>query len=171
MATELYWVDGPWPGRLALASRPRGGDWLGDEMGTWRQSGVDRVLSLLTSDEEQALDLKNEAREAKAHGMAFSSLPIPDRQVPSSESEISAVLDGLEADLSAGKNIVIHCRQGIGRTGLVAACLLIAKGMTPDGAVRTLSLAREIPIPETEEQRRWIDHYATVLTNPSKPLK
>ena len=163
MWTELHWVDGPWPGRLALAARPRGGDWLSDEMTAWRQAGIDTVLSLLTPDEEKDLDLKREAEEAKARGMKFVSLPILDRQVPNSESELSAALDRLDADLSTGKNTVIHCRQGIGRTGLVAACLLVTKGLTPEAAVKTLSAAREAQVPETIEQRRWIDHYATTL--------
>ena len=101
----------------------------------------------------------------QAHGMKFASLPIPDRQVPNSESEVSAALDGIDADLSAEKNVVIHCRQGIGRTGLVAACLLVAKGQTPEDAVKTLSVARGNAVPETTEQRHWIDHYAAVLAS------
>jgi len=165
MWTELHWVDGPWPGKLALASRPRGGDWLEEEMAAWRRAGIDTVLSLLTPEEERDLDLKHEAHQAKARGMKFASLPIPDRQVPNSESEVSATLDRLHADLSAGKNVVIHCRQGIGRTGLVAACLLVTKGVTPEAAVKTLSAARGTAVPETVEQRRWIDHYAAVLAS------
>ena len=163
MGTELHWVNGPWPGKLAMASRPRGGDWLEDEMAAWHRAGIDTVLSLLTPDEEQDLDLKTEARETKAQGMKFASLPIPDREVPTSESEVSATLDRLDADLSAGKNVVLHCRQGVGRTGLVAACLLVSKGLTPEAAVKTLSAARGSQVPETTEQRLWIDHYAAVL--------
>jgi protein-tyrosine phosphatase len=163
MWTELHWVDGPWPGKLALASRPRGGDWLEEEMAGWRRAGIDTVLSLLTPEEEQDLDLKREAQAAKARGMKFLSLAIPDRQVPNSESEVSTALDRLDADLTAGKKVVVHCRQGIGRTGLVAACLLVTKGLTPDAAIKSLSVARGNPVPETTEQRRWIDHYAAVL--------
>jgi protein-tyrosine phosphatase len=165
MWTKLYWFDGPWSGKLALASRPRGGDWLEEEMAAWRGADIDTVLSLLTPAEEQELDLQREAHDVKARGMKFVSLPIPDREVPNSESELSAALDRLDADLSAGKNVVIHCRQGVGRTGLVAACLLVAKGLTPDKAVKTLSVARGIAVPETVEQRRWIDHYAAVLAS------
>ncbi len=165
MWTELHWVEGPWPGKLALASRPRGGDWLQDEMAAWRRAGIDTVLSLLTSEEELDLDLKHEQREVKAKGMKFASLPIPDRQVPNSESEVSAVLDRVDADLSAGKNVVIHCRQGIGRAGLVASSLLVTKGLNPEAAVQTISAARGIPVPETTEQRPWIDHYASVLAS------
>ena len=163
MWTELHWVDGPWPGRLAVASRPRGGDWLEDEMSDWRKAGIDTVLSLLMAEEEKDLDLKNEARKVKAQGMKFMSFPIPDRQVPRSESEVAATVEELDADLSSGKNVVVHCRQGIGRTGLVAACLLVTKGLSPGAAVESLSAARGLQVPETAEQRRWIDHYAATL--------
>lgn len=165
MWTKIYWVDGPWTGKLALASRPRGGDWLDEEMAAWRAAGIDTVLSLLTPEEEQELDLKREAQGVKVRGMKFVSLPIADREVPNSESEVSAALERLDADLSAGKNVLVHCRQGVGRTGLVGACLLVAKGLTPDTAVETLSAARGVAVPETVEQRRWIDHYAAVLAS------
>ena len=49
--TELHWVDGPWPGKLAMAARPRGGEWLQDELEGWRLAGVHTILSLLTPEE------------------------------------------------------------------------------------------------------------------------
>jgi protein-tyrosine phosphatase len=157
---QLHWVDGPWRGKLALAARPRGGDWLDDELRSWQREGVNTVLSLLTRDEENDLDIADEASTAKAHGMGFLSFPILDRHVPESEPRLSAMLDELDAELAAGRNVVLHCRQGIGRTGLVAACLLLRKGLDPEEAVERLSAARGIQIPETQEQRYWIDDYA-----------
>lgn len=165
MWTKLNWVEGPWPGKLALAARPRGGDWLDGEMARWRQAGVDTVLSLLTSEEEDDLDLVNEGPEAEAHGVAFVSFPIPDYQVPSSESELAKVLERLAADLSSGKNVLVHCRGGIGRSPLVAACLLVMKGWDPEKAVRLLRAAVGTSVPETPEQCRWIDHYAATRTS------
>ena len=163
MSTKIHWVEGPWLGKLALAARPRGGDWLEDEIAAWHGDGIDVVVSLLTSDEEQDLDLGHEAQTVKARGMKFMSFPIPDRQVPNSETEMAAVLERIDAELTAGKNLVVHCRQGIGRTGLVGACLLVTKGLSSERAVKRLSTARGLPVPETEEQRRWIDHYAAIL--------
>jgi protein-tyrosine phosphatase len=160
MLTELHWVDGPWTGRLAVAARPRGGDWLEDEVTTWHRAGVQSVLSLLTPEEECDLDLINEARVVTGNGLVFRSLPIPDRQVPPSDSVLSKTLAEIDADLASGQNVVVHCRQGIGRTGLVAVCLLLTKGIDPEEAIRRVSAARGLTVPETEEQRRWIDHYA-----------
>lgn len=148
-----------------MSARPRGGDWLEDEMAAWRRAGIDTVLSLLTPEEESDLELLNEAQQARDHGMEFVSFPIPDRQVPSSEAGMSQALGMLDAALSKGKNVVVHCRQGIGRTGLLAACLLVLKGWPPEKAVKSLSAAREAEIPETAEQRRWIDRYAASIVD------
>ena len=160
MWTELHWVGGPWPGRLALAARPRGGDWLADEMHGWRRAGIDAVLSLLTPEEEEDLGLNAERPEAESRGMGFVSFPIPDRQVPDSEAAMALTMEALDAALTSGRNVVVHCRQGVGRAGLVAACLFVAKGLSPEEAVARLSAARGEPVPETPEQRRWIDRYA-----------
>ena len=146
-----------------LAARPRGGDWLDEEMTAWRAAGIDVVVSLLTTEEEEDLDLGREAGAVKGRGMKFVSFPIPDRQVPSSQSEMTAAVERIDEELAAGKNVVVHCRQGVGRTGLVGACLLVGKGFSPEKAVQSLSVARGNPVPETEEQRRWIDHYAAIL--------
>ena len=108
MRSELYWVDGPWPGKLAISPRPRGDDWLEDEMRDWRRAGIDVVLSLLTPGEEESLNLEKEAVEVRNHKMSFLSLPIPDRQVPASPTELAAVLDKVNASLSSGKGVLIH---------------------------------------------------------------
>lgn len=163
MATNIYWVDGPWPGKLALAARPRGGEWLEDEITNWQRQGVKTVLSLLTSEEQRELDLVNESAEAKAHGITFLTFPIEDRQVPDSEKSLTKILEQVDSELSSGRNVLVHCRQGIGRVGLVAACLLLIKGLGAKGALKRLTAARGVPLPETSEQRRWIDRYAATL--------
>jgi protein-tyrosine phosphatase len=164
MQSGIYWLDGPWPGKLGLAARPRGRDWLGNEMANWKRAGVDVVLSLLTPEEERDLDLVEEASEAKTQKMKFWSFPIPDRQVPKSETNLAESLDKVTDALSAGENVLVHCRQGVGRTGLVVACLLVKNGMSPGAAVENVSAARGVTVPETMEQRDWIDHYASALT-------
>lgn len=148
-----------------MAARPRGGDWLEDEITAWRRAGIDTVVSLLTPEEQQSLDLDREGSAVKREGMEFISFPIPDRQVPGSPTELAAILEKIDRELSLDRNVVVHCRQGIGRTGLMGACLLITKGMNPEKAMKSLTAARGIPIPETDEQRRWIDHFAAILAS------
>ena len=165
MNTDFFRVHGPWPGLLALSSRPRGGEWLADEISKWKRKGIDLVVSLLTREEEESLELLGEGAAARREGIEFLALPIPDRDVPTSESELTAVLERVNLGLSSGKNTLIHCRQGVGRTGLVAACLLITTGLDPAAAIAKVSAARGVSVPETREQRQWIDHYAAVLAN------
>lgn len=164
MAAKLYWVEGPWSGKLALSARPRGGDWLEDEVTDWKRAGISAVLSLLTPEEEQELDLRNEGSRVRNVGLEFSSLPIADRQIPQSEAKLGAALEQTNVALSAGRNVLVHCRQGVGRTGLVAICLLVKNGMSPGAAVDVVSAARGVAVPETAEQREWIERYAPALS-------
>jgi protein-tyrosine phosphatase len=163
MKDDIYWVPGPWPGRLGIASRPRGGDWLNDEVRSWREAGVDVVVSLLTPDEEKDLGLEDEEQVVRAEGLGFHRLPIPDRGVPSSRSELAGVLPTVAAALQGGENVTIHCRQGIGRSSLVAASLLVDAGVTPDQAFQNIAEVRGVPVPETPEQRDWVARLAGEL--------
>ena len=163
-SSEFHWLTGHWAGKLALAARPRGGDWLTDELENWKRSGVQTVLSLLTRGEEQELGLAHEAKEAKSIGLEFRSYPIEDRGVPKSDAELGRVSDTLNSSLRAGRNVLLHCRRGIGRTGLVASCLLVQNGMSPGAAVDAVSSARGLAVPETVEQREWIERYAPAFT-------
>jgi protein-tyrosine phosphatase len=156
MVPKLYPIASSWPGTLFLSSRPRGGDWLEDEVLGWRRYGIDTVVSLLTDEEEQELGLAREASEARKHDLAFVSYPIPDRGVPPNTSAFSDLLETIHRDLQRGKSVLIHCRQGIGRTGLVAASLLVRHGMEPASAIQTVSEMRGIQIPETPEQESCI---------------
>ena len=41
MKAQLYWIDTPAARRFAILSRPRGGDWLDDEVRSWREQGIE----------------------------------------------------------------------------------------------------------------------------------
>jgi protein-tyrosine phosphatase len=137
---------------------------LEDELRAWKRAGIKGIVSLLTPEEERDLELTSEARVARAQGLEFLTLPVEDRGVPDSEAQVRTTVDKVNRFLSAGENVVVHCRQGVGRTGLLAACLLISQGIAPDTAVAKLSAARGVLVPETPEQRHWIDTFATVST-------
>lgn len=157
MTPTLYWVRQIGTGRLAICARPRGGDWLDDELRGLRRAGVDWLVSLLTEEEGEQLDLTQEEMLAAQNGIGFTSFPIPDRGVPESQAAAHALFRFLCARLDAGQNVAVHCRQGIGRSSLVAAGVLCTSGLTPDEALRVVSQAREIPVPETVPQREWVE--------------
>lgn len=159
MRTELFWVSTPFPGRLAVAPRPRGGDWLGDEMAAWSAAGIGTVVSLLTPGEVGEFDLEDEASAAVAHGVRFLNLPIPDRETPPSGPAFEGLLAEIAGELADGRGVVVHCRQGIGRAGLTAAAVLVAADLDPAAAVERVSAARGRPVPETQAQRRWLDEF------------
>ena len=168
MKPDLYWIPGPWRGRLAIAARPRGGDWLDDEMLAWKRSGVDVLVSLLESQELSQLGLENEQRTAEQSGIRFTSFPIPDRGVPNSVGQASALIFSIARELESGSNVAIHCRQGIGRSGLIASGALMIAGATPDEATHAVSVARGLSVPETKEQRQWLDKLAARLPVPAR---
>jgi len=163
MRTEIYWIEGPWRGRLGIMPRPRGGDWLEDEIRSWRRSGVDVVVSLLTREEKSELNLGDEESLCRANSIEFASFPIVDRRVPSSAEAFSEQMTKLVEKLANGQNVAVHCRQGIGRAALVAICLLIVSGMEPASAMERVGMARGCVVPETPEQRRWILDFAKPL--------
>lgn len=160
MKTEFSWIGGAWPGRLAIMPRPRGGEWLADEVVAWRRACVDVVVSLLTPEEIVELDLGNEATQVRAEGMEFVLFPWPDREVPPSKFRFAELITRLSGMLDDGKTIVVHCRQGIGRAGMVAIALLERSGVEVTAAMSRVSEARGCPVPETAEQQRWMFDFA-----------
>jgi protein-tyrosine phosphatase len=167
MRTELYWIEGAWRGRLAIMPRPRGGDWLEDEIQSWRRFGVDVVVSLLTREEQTELGLHDEETLCRANGIEFVSFPIADRSVPLEVEAFSKQVIKLAEQLANGQNIAVHCRQGIGRAALVAVCVLVLSGLEPMAAIKRVGAARGCVVPETPEQRRWITDFAKSLVTGS----
>jgi protein-tyrosine phosphatase len=164
-------IPGPWPGPLSIVLRPRGGDWLVDEITAWQDSGIHTVVSLLTDDEATELDLAGEARVCRQHGIDLVAFPIPDRGVPESMATSARVLGGLRTTLDAGRHVAVHCRQGIGRSALVTASLLVLAGTAPDAAFATVAAARGARVPDTPEQREWVRQFARYLSGRRQPVQ
>ena len=134
MKADLYWIDDLPKGLLGIAARPRGGDWLDDEIRALRKAGVDVLVSVLTAQEAAEFHLGEEQAACQRLGLEFRSLPIPDRGVPRSVEAIRPLVAELCRDLESGKGIAVHCRQGIGRSSLVVASVLVASGESLDRA-------------------------------------
>jgi protein-tyrosine phosphatase len=164
MSPDLFWIPGPWKGKLAIVTRPRGGDWLADEASGWKRAGLDTIVSLLEPHEIEEFGLSQEAQAATEAGVEFVSFPIPDQGVPESLEATQALLSELTEKLENGMNLAIHCRQSIGRSGLLAVSLLVSSGITLQSALVTASTIRNRKIPETAVQLNWLLHLPVNLS-------
>jgi protein-tyrosine phosphatase len=156
MRVPLYSIQGLSSGKVSLMARPRGGDWLSDEIEALHTGGVDVLVSLLTAPEVSELDLGEEAVLCSSQEILYLSFPIVDLSVPPFSPQTFQLLEQLNQYLSEGKHVAIHCRQGVGRSGLMASSLLVLNGIAPEQAFDQLSRVRGCSVPETDEQRAWV---------------
>ncbi|GHO79339.1 hypothetical protein KSD_71100 [Ktedonobacter sp. SOSP1-85] len=161
MRAQLYSLRELPVGCVSIIARPRGGDWLLDEVTAQHEAGVHVWVSLLTSLEVEEFELAEEAAFCKTQDILFFSFPIIDRSVPPLNDRTLALLQQLDEQRMQGKHIALHCRQGLGRAALMAASLLVVAGWSTEKAFEQLSRVRGYPVPETEEQRAWVASFAT----------
>jgi len=159
-AEDLHWIKDIEPLRLAIGPRPRGGHWLHTDIEAWQGAGVDVVVSLIDGAEERDLELEQEAAICRACGIEFVSFPIRDRDVPSSPDATASLVDWVVSDLRRGLGVAIHCRMGIGRSGVIAGCVLHGLGHAYNTVFPMLSRARGLAVPDTEAQAKWVRSYA-----------
>ena len=95
------------------------------------------------------------AQKAKIELWRF---PIPDREVPLLR-DVEAVVDRAVSALHDCRNVAFHCRQGIGRSGIMAAATIIRLGETADFALECVSSARGRGVPDTVEQEQWVREF------------
>ena len=161
MLPQLHSVPGPWSGKLFIVARPRGGDWLEDEIAGWRQAQLDVVISMLEEEEAGELGLAREGELASVAGIRFLSHATPDQGLPASFADTAALIARIVDVLREGQRVAVHCRQSIGRAGLFAAGALIVAGVDAEQAIEIASMSRGMPVPETEAQRQWLHQLAS----------
>jgi len=156
---DIFWIGGNPPPGMAIVTRPRPGDWLSDEMRQLKRGGIDTLVSLLERREAEWLGLEDEGKEAGEAGIEFLNFPIPDTTVPLNVAKFRAFVGGLAERLRNGERIGVHCRGSIGRATVTAACTLLHLGWKPGDALAAVEETRGCPVPDTEEQQRWILAY------------
>jgi protein-tyrosine phosphatase len=170
MHMQLYSIQALSGGKVSIMARPRGDDWLSDEIKALRSIGVDVLVSLLTSDEVLELDLREEAECCRGEGIVYYAFPIPDRSVPAFSASTFTFLEQLQREVLEGKHVVFHCRQGLGRAALMAASVFVLFGFSPEQTFTQLSSIRGYSVPETEEQRAWVVAFSRYQNDFTKPL-
>ena len=159
-SSDVYWVRDIEPHRLAFGPRPRAGDWLADEISNWSQSGIRHVVSLLEDHEVHELGIAEEAELCPINGITYHPFPIVDRGVPASIIEANALFQHIASLVASGEPAYVHCRAGIGRSGLVAAGVLIHLGVPFESTFAMLSSARRLQVPDTQSQVDWTRSHA-----------
>jgi protein-tyrosine phosphatase len=159
--SRLHWIEIPAAGRIAISARPRADDWLETEVAAWKVCGLDMVVSLLEREEVSELGLQREAELCQASAIEFISFPIPDRGVPETRHAME-IASTIANGITNGRSIAIHCRAGIGRSSVIAACALICSGIEARAALALIKEARGVSVPDTEQQRDWIIDFGKV---------
>lgn len=155
MRPELFTLDTPARGVLHTMARPRGGEWLAEELGALVSAGVDVLVCLLTDAELLELGLVDEPDLAAAAGLEVVRRPWEDLTVPATTPALELARE-LAARLDAGEDVVVHCRAGIGRSSVLAALVLLVLGVPLEEVWERIAEARGLPVPDTEEQRRFV---------------
>jgi ADP-ribosyl-[dinitrogen reductase] hydrolase len=122
-----------------------------------RAWGASTVVTLIEPHEFQLLAIETLEQEVRSHGMDWWHLPIRDVDVPDAlfEEAWEAAGTELHGRLDAGDRILIHCRGGLGRTGLVAGRILVERGCDPRTAIHRVRAVRPHAI-ETAAQERYV---------------
>ena len=112
------------------------------------------VTLMETHELDNAVPTEELAAAARARGMDWLHLPIVDFGAPDEAFERAWRTHGktVRDALAAGRNVVVHCRGGRGRSGLLAARILVELGEDPDTAIKAVRasnpLAIETPVQE-----------------------
>ncbi len=139
-----------------------GGTWqrdLNKDLTVIETSGGKVLVSLMEGHEFPLLGLPEFAEALAKSSIEWLHLPIQDMNIPTEqfEQQWTSIGPDLHQRLVDGDTIIIHCRGGLGRTGLLAARMLVEAGLAPADAVANVRSAREHAI-ETYAQEHYVLH-------------
>jgi ADP-ribosyl-[dinitrogen reductase] hydrolase len=124
--------------------------------------GAAAVVTLVEDHELESLEVAGLGSAVADRHMAWYHLPIRDVGTPGEEFELEWRIAGeqLRAILRDGFNVLVHCKGGLGRAGLVSARLLVELGWTPHEAVKEIRRVRPGAI-ETDAQLGYVNRLAS----------
>lgn len=156
MAVSIYIIDQIGRGSFAVMARPGSDSSVAEDIADIAAQGYHRVASLLADDEAQLLGLETEKQQVEQASMAFDQFTIVDMQLPHSLQAFARFSRELYQRVNSGEHVVVHCRAGIGRSGITAAAVLLHHGMPAEDAFAQISRNRGLAVPDTQEQYDWI---------------
>lgn len=104
------------------------------------------------------IDLREEACddevELRRHGIELLHLPTRDHAAVAPEMLREGVAFSAR-HLDAGARVLIHCQHGIGRSGLLALCVLVDRGYSPLDALELAKTRRPKVSPSAAQYEAW----------------
>ena len=122
-----------------------------------RDWGAAAVVTLVEPQELTLLRVERLGEEVLRRGMLWFHLPIVDVSTPDEqfERQWNATAGELHTLLRSGRDVLVHCRGGLGRAGMIAGRLLVELGMKPATAIERVRAVRPGAI-QTREQERYV---------------
>jgi ADP-ribosyl-[dinitrogen reductase] hydrolase len=158
---------GPTFGRVGITFCPgkydqdaKSGYWDRDlslDLNAIRTWGADAVVTLVEPMELVLLRVENLGEEVRRRKMLWFHLPIVDVSTPDAgfEQHWEVAGDSLRTLLRSGRDVLVHCRGGLGRAGIIGSRLLIELGVEPETAIRCVRAVRPGAI-ETRDQEKFV---------------
>jgi nicotinamidase-related amidase len=139
---------------LCPGRRDRGRD-LGADLTTLQSDHVDRLLCLATDSELQWAGVPDLGPRAQGAGFTYRRLSIPDQGAPELGDALELVRWCRQA-AQRDESVIITCMGGLGRSGTIAACVLVSQGLSPDAAIAAVRTARGPRALETIVQEDFV---------------
>ena len=121
-------------------------------------AGVRRLVLLVEDRELERWGDPGIVEASLAHGIAVDRRPMPDGAPPASIEEMDDILASIAAARTAG-DVAVACMGGVGRTGVVASCALVAAGWSSGAAIERVRAIRHPEAVETRAQEAFVTAY------------
>ncbi|MEO8245486.1 MAG: protein-tyrosine phosphatase family protein [Chloroflexota bacterium] len=130
---------------------------LDADLAALRAAGVVRLVLLVEDSELERYGTPG--RPPATWQPSVTRFPMPDGSPPAGLAAMDEILEAIESARGAG-NVAVACMGGIGRTGTVAACALVARGHDSEAAIDMVRRVRNPAAVETPAQEAFVRAYA-----------
>jgi len=150
---DCYWV---WPSRFLAGAYPD------EHLRALLDAGIDCFVDLTQGELPRAPYAAGLPTHVRWHGFAIADLGVPGPDL------MHGIVDAIDAELARGANLYLHCRAGVGRTGIAVGCWLMGQGLSGPGALKLIAhkrsglqrLALMPRSPETDAQHAFVLRWA-----------
>ncbi len=149
------------PGKRGRSVRYPGRRYRADldtDLRSLRAAGIGRLFLLVEDDELVRWSDPEIAARAVAHDIVVHRYPMADGGVPASSTAMDELIEEISGARDA-TDVAVACMGGVGRTGTVVACALVASGWAPDAAIERVRELRHPTAVETAEQEAFVRSY------------